>query len=171
MHFSLGEAVLRPWKIEDAPALAAAANNRNVWIYLRDRMPHPYTLADAEAYLQRRTDSELVLCIEVEGHAAGSIGLHPGTDVSRLTAELGYWLAERFWGRGIITAAVQTIVQYGFEQLPINRIEAYVFANNPASARVLEKAGFVCEGRLRQSVIKDGHILDSFLYALLREDQ
>src|SRR5215212_1661146 len=109
MHFSLGEAVLRPWKIEDAPALAAAANNRNVWIYLRDRMPHPYTLADAEAYLQRRTDSELVLCIEVEGHAAGSIGLHPGTDVSRLTAELGYWLAERFWGRGIITAAVQTI--------------------------------------------------------------
>lgn len=153
--------------------MVAAANNRNVWIFLRDRMPHPYALADAEAYLKEcaQKDSDLVLCIEAEGQVAGSIGLHPGKDVTRLTAELGYWLAEPFWGRGIITAAVRVMVQYGFEQLPLNRVEAYVFANNPASARVLEKAGFSFEGRLRRNVIKDGQILDSLVYARLRDDQ
>ncbi len=79
-----------------------------------------------------------MFCIEVEGRAAGGIGLHPGHDVNRLTAELGYWLAEPFWGRGIATAAVRAIVPHGFASLPLNRIEAYVYANNPASARVLE---------------------------------
>ncbi len=173
MQVSLGAASLRPWKIEDALALVEAANNRNVWITLRDRMPHPYTLADAEDYLQQRTrdSSGLSLCIEIAGRAAGGIGLRPGEDVSRLTAELGYWLAEPFWHRGIITAAVRAVVPYGFKRFPLNRIEAYVFANNPASARVLEKAGFTFEGRLRRSVIKDGQILDSLVYARLREEE
>ncbi len=118
MQVSLGAASLRPWKIEDALALVEAANNRNVWITLRDRMPHPYTLADAEDYLQQRTrdSSGLALCIEVAGRAAGGIGLHPGEDVSRLTAELGFWLAEPFWHRGIITAAVRAVVPYGFKR-------------------------------------------------------
>ncbi len=169
----LGQASLRLWRMDDAPALAEAANNRNVWINLRDRMPHPYTLADAEAFILQRVkqDSGLVLCVEVEGRAAGGIGLHPGDDVNRLTAELGYWLAEPFWGRGVITAAVRAIVPCGFERLSLERIEACVYANNPASARVLKKAGFTCEGRLRRSVIKDDQVLDSLVYARLREEE
>ena len=135
-------------------------------------MPHPYTLADAEAYLQNRVveTREHVLCIEVDGRVGGGIGLHLGEDVNRLTAELGYWLAEPFWGRGIMSEAVPAMVAHGFATLPLQRIEAFVYANNPASARVLEKAGFEFEGRLRRSVIKDGQLLDSLLYAKLREE-
>jgi len=134
-------------------------------------MPHPYTLADAEIYVRERVENpeKLMFCIEVEGEAVGGIGLHPGQDVNRLTAELGYWLGEAYWGRGIATAAVRAVVRHGFDTLPLNRIEAYVYANNPASARELEKAGFEYEGRLRRSVIKDGQVLDSLLYARLHE--
>ena len=171
MRLELSKCVLRSWRAEDAPELAAGANNRNVWITLRDRMPHPYTLADAESWLDTRAEgkSDHLLCIEVDGHVAGGIGLHPGEDVARLTAELGYWLAEPLWGRGIMTEAVRAMVAHGFATSPLERIEAYVFANNPASTRVLEKCGFQCEGRLRRSVIKDGQMLDSFLYAIMRE--
>ena len=172
VQIPLAKCTLRTWRLEDAPALAANANNRNVWIKLRDRMPHPYTLADAEAYLHERAKEpeRLMFCIDVDGGAAGGIGLHLGEDVNRFTAELGYWLGEPFWGRGIMTEAVPAIVQLGFERLPLHRIEAYVYDNNPASARVLEKAGFTLEGRLRRSVVKDGCVLDSFLFAKLRED-
>ena len=137
-----GGAWLRPWRTVDAPALAQAANNRNVWISLRDRMPHPYTLADAEDYIRQRfaADSELIFCIEADGSAVGGIGLHPQEDVCRITAELGYWLAESYWGQGITTEAVRAIVRHGFNTRPLERIEAFVYANNPASARVLEKA-------------------------------
>ena len=170
MQIELAECTLRGWRLDDAPSLAANANNRNVWLTLRDRMPHPYTLADAEAYVRQRLDEpdRLIFCIDLDGQAVGGIGLHPGDDVNRLTAELGYWLAEQLWGRGIMTAAVGAIVEHGFDQLPLERIEAYVYANNPASARVLEKTGFTFEGRLRRSVIKDGRVLDSLLFARLR---
>ena len=172
MQIELEQCTIRPWRLEDVPSLAANANNRNVWLTLRDRMPHPYTQADAEAYVRQRLQEPTapIFCIEVDGSAAGGIGLHPAEDVNRITAELGYWLAEPFWGRGIMTAAVRAIVQHGFEHLPLVRVEAYVYANNPASARVLEKAGFQFEGRLRRNVIKNGEILDSLLYARLREE-
>ena len=171
MRIELSECTIRPWRLEDAPSLMAHGNNRNVWLKLRDRMPHPYTLEDAEIYVRERVENpdKLMFCIEVEGEAVGGIGLHPGQDVNRLTAELGYWLGEAYWGRGIATAAVRAVVRHGFDTLPLNRIEAYVYANNPASARVLEKTGFEYEGRLRRSVIKDGQVLDSLLYARLRE--
>ena len=135
-------------------------------------MPHPYTLAAAEAYIDERLKQpdRLMFCIDVAGEAVGGIGLHPGDDVARFTAEIGYWLAEPFWGRGIMSAAVRAMVRHGFEHVPLHRIEAYVYETNPASARVLEKCGFVFEGRLRRSVVKDGQVLDSLLYALLRED-
>lgn len=173
MRIALARCVVRSWRFEDASALAEAANNRNVWLTLRDIMPHPYTRADAESYLKSAVgrEPELSFCIEVEEQLAGGIGLHEGSDVNRCTAELGYWIAEPFWGRGIMTAAVETVVRHSFECLPLHRIEAYVFANNPASARVLEKAGFEFEGRMRKNVIKDGQVLDSLVYARLRDDQ
>lgn len=104
-------------------------------------------------------------CIEIDGRAVGGIGLRPGEDVHRLTAEFGYWLAEEFWDQGIMSEVVIAFVDYCFANFPLNRIFAAAYANNPASARVLEKAGFVLEGRLRKNVIKDEKILDSLLYA------
>jgi RimJ/RimL family protein N-acetyltransferase len=173
VQIELAECTIRSWRLEDAQSLAMNANNRNVWLTLRDRMPHPYTLRDAEAYVQQRLvePHRLMFCIDVDADAVGGIGVHPGDDVNRLTAELGYWLAEPYWGRRIMTAAVAAIVGYAFENRPLERIEAYVYANNPASARVLKKCGFTFEGRMRRNVIKDGAMLDSLLYALLRGEQ
>ncbi|MFN2509220.1 MAG: GNAT family N-acetyltransferase [Chthoniobacterales bacterium] len=170
MRLELENCTVRSWRLEDARALVKGANNRNVWLCLRDRMPHPYTLGDAGEYLRRATTAEPPesFCIEVNKTVAGAIGLHRKTDVHRRTAELGYWLAEPFWGRGIGTAVVRAFVAHSFETLPLDRIFAEVYANNPASARVLEKADFQFEGRLRKNVIKAGQVLDSLLYARLR---
>ena len=170
MEFKLPHGSLRSWRMEDAAPLAEVANNRNVWLKLRDIFAHPYTLADAEAYLGRTVGAtpELSFCIELDGRVAGGIGLHFAHDVHRLTVELGYWLGEPFWGGGIMSHAVCAMVGYGFQTLPIERIEAYVYANNPASLRVLEKCGFSFEGRLRRNVFKDGQLLDSLVYSRLR---
>jgi ribosomal-protein-alanine N-acetyltransferase len=130
----------------------------------------PYTSDDAHKFLQKTIDAEPVtnLCIEVEGLAAGVIDIRIAQDVHRHTATLGYWLGKDFWGRGIMTEAVAAFTDFCFEKFPLRRILAEVFANNPASARVLEKAGFVFEGRLKNNVIKDGKLLDSLLYAKTR---
>lgn len=104
-------------------------------------------------------------CIEIEGAAVGGIGVHPSEDVHRHTATVGYWLGEEFWGRGIMTEALTVVTDFCFENFPLRRISAEVFANNPASARVLEKAGFIFEGRLKNNVLKDGKLLDSLLHA------
>ncbi|MDQ6861661.1 MAG: GNAT family N-acetyltransferase [Verrucomicrobiota bacterium] len=172
MQIALPQGSLRSWRIEDAPALVEGANNRNVWLRLRDIFPHPYTLANAEAYLGRvvRVKPAFSFCIELDGRAAGGIGLDAQDDVHHRTAEIGYWLAEPFWGRGVMTHVVRAIIGYGFTALPLDRIEAYVFSNNPTSARVLEKTGFTCEGRLRQNVVKDGQLLDSLVYSILRDE-
>ena len=154
--------------MDDAESLAKHANNRKVWLTLRDRFPHPYEIEDAKEFLARATNEkgqEKAYCIEIDGSAVGGIGLIIGEDVYRLTAEFGYWLAEEFWGQGIMSEVVPAFVDYCFANFPLNRMFAAAYANNPASARVLEKAGFVFEGRLRKNVIKDGQILDSFLYA------
>jgi RimJ/RimL family protein N-acetyltransferase len=109
-----------------------------------------------------------VLAIATRQEAIGSIGLSPNQDVHRLTAEMGYWLGEPFWGKGIMSEAVAKFADYGFEQFGLLRIYAEPYAPNAASGRVLEKAGFVLEGRLRSSVIKDGQIIDQFMYAKVR---
>ena len=171
MKLECGRCVVRDWERADRPSLVRFANNRNVWLNLRDRMPHPYTLPNAEAYLQHATtaDQEETFCIEVDGQVAGSIGLMEKEDVHRYTAELGYWLAEPFWGRGIATEAVREFVVERLRTTSLHRIFAEVFSSNPASVRVLEKAGFEFEGRLRKNVVKDGQILDSLVYARVRE--
>ena len=165
-------ALLRPFAPADAPALARHANDRGIWLNLRDRFPHPYSLADAEAYIAMVSSAEgqrdLHLCIEVAGEAAGSISLLFKQDVSRRSAEIGYWLGQAHWGHGVATAAVQALSKYGFAHYDLARLYAVVFSHNVASGRVLEKAGFTLEARLRQAVTKDGQTMDALLYAQVR---
>jgi RimJ/RimL family protein N-acetyltransferase len=160
-------ACLRPWRLSDAPALAGHANDRGIWQNLRDTFPHPYTTQDAEYFLSMGADNQrdLHLAFEVDGEAVGSIGVHFKTDVRRRSAEIGYWLARPYWGRGLATTAVQTVAEYVFAHFDVCRLYAVVFESNLASARVLEKAGFELEARLRKSVVKDGQTMDSRLYA------
>jgi RimJ/RimL family protein N-acetyltransferase len=108
MRLELEQCVLRDWQDDDAPALAEGANNRKVWLNLRDFMPHPYSLEDAKSYLCQLSQKpeKKTFCIEIDGRVAGAVGLNMQADVHRLTAELGYWLAEPFWGRGVMTGAV-----------------------------------------------------------------
>ncbi len=153
--------------MDDALSLAKHANNRRVSITLRDRFPFPYRIEDARSFIERTMSGqpEKNFCIEIEGAAVGGIGLILGEDVYRLTAEFGYWLAEEFWGKGIMSEVVPTFVDYCFDKFSLKRMFASAYSSIPASARVLEKAGFVFEGRLRKNVIIDGQILDSLLYA------
>jgi len=167
MQLVLERCTIRPWRLDDAESLARHANNRKVWLAVRDLFPHPYTIQDAHEFLNRAISEQPTtkFCIEVEGVAAGGIDIRPGQDVHRQTAGLGYWLGEKFWGRGIMSEVVAAFMDFCFDNFPLRRIYAEAYANNPASARVLEKAGFVFEGRLKNNVIKDGKLLDSLLYA------
>ena len=173
MQLQTDRCLLRPWRMEDAEGLAAGINNKNIWFHLRDWVPHPYTLGDAIAYLQRVTtpQPEHAICIEVDGQVGGGMSIRIGSDVHRRTAELGYWLAEPLWGRGIMTAAVRAFVPACMEAFELDRIFATAYSGNPASSRVLEKAGFAFEGRLRKNAIKSGEVRDSLMYAWVREDE
>lgn len=140
-------------------------------MHLRDRFPFPYTFADAENFLARvcREETRTNFCVDVAGAAVGGIGIELGSDVYRESAAIGYWVAEEFWGRGIMTEVVRAFSDWSFDAFRLRRISAEVFANNPASARVLEKAGFTFEGRLRSYIVKGGVVLDALLYAKVRE--
>jgi RimJ/RimL family protein N-acetyltransferase len=160
---------LRPLLPEDAESLAKHGNNHNVWRNLRDRFPHPLSIADMRQYLANVLGQSpaTMFAIEVDGQAVGVIGLTLCEGERRHSGELSYWLGEPYWGRGIITTAVQAVTEYAVKELGLSRIESYVFSWNPASARVLEKMGFAREGVLRNSIIKDGVLLDRWLYAYL----
>jgi ribosomal-protein-alanine N-acetyltransferase len=170
MEIRLARCTLRPWRSGDEPALARHANNRKVWLNLRDAFPHPYTRADADAWVAASAGVKPVLnlAIEAGGEVVGSVGMSPFTDVYRRSAEIGYWLAEPLWGRGIMTEALGAATEHAFGVLEVVRIQAAVFEWNPASMRVLEKCGYRLEGRLAKSVWKDGTLMDSVLYAKLR---
>jgi ribosomal-protein-alanine N-acetyltransferase len=170
MQLVLERCTIRPWRLEDAESVAKHANNRKVWIALRDLFPHSYAIQNAHEFLQRAISEQPTtkFCAKVEGVAAGGIGIRLGQDVNRHTAGLGYWLGEEFWGRGIMPQAVAALTDFCFDNFPLRRIYAETFANNAASARVLEKVDFVFEGRLKNHVIKDGALLDSLLYAKTR---
>ena len=167
MKLTLERCTIRPWQPDDADSLVKNANNRKVWLALRDVFPHPYAIQHAHDFLQRAISEQPTtnFCIEVEGAAVGGIGVHLGRDVHRHTAEVGYWLAEELWGRGIMTEAVAAFADFCFQNFRLRRLYAEPFASNSASARVLEKAGFIFEGRLKNNVIKDGQLLDSLVYA------
>ncbi len=158
---------LRPWRVQDAEALVRHANNANVARQLRDRFPHPYTRGAAVAFLQFAMSSARPnnLAIEVDGEAVGGVGFVPGTDVERYSAEVGYWLGESLWGRGIATEAVALLTAHCFESEHLLRCFALPFASNAASIRVLEKAGYTLEGILRSSSVKAGEPRDQAMYA------
>jgi RimJ/RimL family protein N-acetyltransferase len=167
MEIALRTCRVRSFRGTDAPSIAAHADNRRVWINLRDKFPHPYTLADARAYIRnaRRLVPETHFAIAVDSAAVGGIGFMLHDDVERVSAEIGYWLGEPFWGRGITTEALVAVTAYAVRAHHLTRVYAVPFEWNAASIRVLEKAGYACEGRMRRSAIKDGRVIDQMLYA------
>ena len=170
MRLDLGDCSIREYEAGDAPALVRHANNRRIWLNLRDRFPHPYTAISAARWLEQVALEKpaVSFAIATRDELVGGIGFALGSDVFRQTAEIGYWLGEAFWNRGIATRAVRAFTEWGFAELALRRIFAGVFESNLASARVLEKCGYVCEGRLRKSILKDGRILDELLYATVK---
>jgi ribosomal-protein-alanine N-acetyltransferase len=171
-HIDCGVCLLRPWTWADKASLVRHADNRQVWRNLRDLFPHPYTEADAESWLARVAavpPPEGIYAIEVGGQAAGTIAMHRREDVERLSAEVGYWLGEPYWGRGIVTAALRALTDAAFRDTDLIRLFAPVFAWNPASMRALEKAGYRREAVLVKSAVKDGVVIDQVIYAVTRD--
>jgi [ribosomal protein S5]-alanine N-acetyltransferase len=170
MEKDLTRCRVRNWRWSDLDSIVRHANNRNVWINLRNRFPYPYTAIDARRWLQSATEDkpEVNFAISVRDEAVGGIGFMLQQDVAYRSAEIGYWLGEEFWGRGIATDALIAITEYAFSSHDLCRLYAHVFEWNRASARVLEKAGYVLEGRQRKSVTKDGQTIDQLMYAIIR---
>lgn len=136
---------LRPLEDSDLPNLVQYAGNKAIFDRLTDAFPHPFTEEAGKTFIARQTskDPAEVLAIDLDGELIGRIGIHPKSDVDRLNAELGYWIGEPFWGRGIMPKAISLMVPYAFDHFDIHRIFARPYGDNPASQRVLEKAGFV----------------------------
>ncbi|RLT27855.1 MAG: N-acetyltransferase [Chloroflexi bacterium] len=167
----LTSCTLRPIRPGDEDSIARYADNVQVWRNVLDRFPHPYTLEAARswvAHCQTHEPQTHNFGIEVDGAIVGMIGLESGADVHRRSMEIGYWLGEPFWGRGIATEAARAVTEYAFATFDINRVQAWVFGWNPASARVLEKAGYVLEGRHVGAVTKAGETTDELAYAIVR---
>jgi [ribosomal protein S5]-alanine N-acetyltransferase len=158
--------LIRPLRRGDEEALSANANDRDVWRNLRDRFPHPYDLGDAAWWIANSGTTHFG--IEVDGAIVGCIGFDRDDDVFFRGAEIGYWLGKKHWGRGIATAALAQLTDQVFATTDIVRLYAGVFAWNPASARVLEKSGYVLEGRKKSAVFKDGQLIDELLYARVK---
>lgn len=167
MEFILSKSTLRPWRRGDELSLVKHANNQKIWMNVRDHFPYPYTLSDAERWIFHASASlkDTVFAIVVNGNAVGGIGLIAKADVYKKSMEIGYWLGEEFWGQGIITEAIGAITEYGFSHFDIVRIYADVFEWNIASARALEKNGYVFEARLKKAIYKNGKIGDVLMYA------
>jgi ribosomal-protein-alanine N-acetyltransferase len=161
---------LRPWRRGDEESLVHHANNRNVWINLDDLFPFPYTMDNASIWIQHCVTEKpsRQFAIVVEGQAVGGIGILLKEGIRRKTAEIGYWLGENFWNKGITTEAVKAVTEYAFSTFDICRIQATVFPYNKASGKVLEKAGYTLESCLKKGIIKDGKIIDEHIYAIVR---
>ena len=159
---------LRPFRETDLTNLVKYANNPKIAQNLTDAFPYPYTEDAGKNFIQMalQNNPANILAITIDDKLVGGMGLHPQADIHRLNAELGYWLAEPFWGQGIITAAVKEMIDYGFANLPIERIFAVPFGSNLASQRVLEKTGFILEAQLSKTLIKNGVMEDELIYAI-----
>ena len=158
-----GTITLKPLSPPDAEGFAALANNPNVSATMRDGFPYPYTLSHARAFIEAQQGSQPphVFGIHYNGAIIGATGLHPQADVYRFSAELGYWIGQPYWGKGLTTRAVNLMVPYGFNTLQLNRIYADVYSSNPPSVRVLQKCGLIGEGLFKDSVFKQGRFLNA----------
>ncbi|MBP2681489.1 MAG: family N-acetyltransferase [Candidatus Krumholzibacteriota bacterium] len=167
MFIHLHKSDVRSFLPTDASSIARHADNRKIWINLRDSFPHPYSIEDAVAFIAfaLAEEPETAFAIAVDGRAVGAIGFRVLPDVERVTAEVGYWLGEPLWGRGIVTEVLAAMTPWAIETYGLTRVFAVPFEWNAASMRVLEKVGYVFEGRMRRSAIKDGRIVDQLLYA------
>jgi [ribosomal protein S5]-alanine N-acetyltransferase len=172
MRIQLMCAEVRTWQDTDVESLAANANNRKIWRNLRDAFPYPYSVADARAFIRSALTQipESRFAIAVDGQAVGGIGFMLNDDVERVSAEIGYWLGEMYWGRGIMTEALQAVTKYAVQRHGLTRVFAVPFEWNHASFMVLEKAGYTLEARLRRSAIKDHQVIDQLLYAYVVSD-
>lgn len=161
---------LRDFRSEDAPLLADYANNPKIANNLTDQFPHPYTTQHAEGFIAKVSSQNptQIFAIEFNGDFCGAIGIHPQEDIMKMNAELGYWIAEPYWGKGIVTAAIIQICKYGFDTFDIQRIYARPFGPNLGSQRVLEKASFQLEARFEKTILKNNQFLDELVYAIRR---
>ena len=159
---------LRPWNKSDLDDLVHFANNPRIANNLTDAFPHPYREKHGISFIDMASNDNptLIFAIEVDGRAAGGIGLHQQTDLHKKNMELGYWLADIHWGKGIMSAAVKEVVNYGFNTFKINRIYARPFGTNQGSKRVLQKAGFNLEGTFEKALYKNGEYIDELIYAV-----
>ena len=167
------EFTLRSWQLTDKASLAEHANNIHVWNNLRDYFPHPYTESDGEEFIRMVLEKPAPVsdfAIDIDGKAVGGIGIILNKDVERISAEIGYWLGESYWNKGIMSQAIKQISEYIFTGFPIIKIYANVFSHNAASMRALEKAGFIKEGILKQTAIKNGKVIDLHYYGLLKAE-
>ena len=170
MEISLSKGKLRPWIDSDAPAIAKHANNIKIAENMRDGFPYPYTLQDAYNWLKMTSNSDhILLAIEVEGEAAGGIGILYQDNVYRLSAETGYWLGEQHWKKGITSEAIRKLSDYVFENTGIVRLYADIFSPNIPSMRTIEKAGFHLEAIHKKAVYKNGVLLDEHVYCKLKD--
>jgi RimJ/RimL family protein N-acetyltransferase len=167
----LPHCAVRSWRPDDLGSLVANADNRNIWLNLRDRFPHPYTRRAGREFIRLAMSQrpETMFAIAVDDEAVGGIGFTVLTDVERVSAEIGYWLGELYWGRGFVTEALVAITRYAIDTCGLTRVYALPFASNTASCRVLEKAGYTLEARLRRSAVKDGQIVDQLQYSFIVE--
>jgi len=165
---------IRSWRIEDAKSIANALNNKKVQDNLRDGLPFPYTVSDAKDFISAMLTADknitFAWAITVDDTAIGSIGVFRKDNVHRLTAEMGYYIAEEYWGKGIAAEAARQVCTYLFENTDIVRIFAEPYDSNTGSCRVLEKANFVYEGTLRKNALKNGRITDMKLYSIIKNE-
>lgn len=167
------ECKIREWRMTDAENLAKLLNNKKILDNLRDGLPYPYTVKDAEEFIKTMLcadqDKTFAFVITVNDQAIGSIGVFRCENIHFRTAEMGYYIGEPYWGKGFGTSAVEQACNYIFQHTDIIRIFAEPFAYNTASCRVLEKAGFQFEGVLRSNAIKNSQILDMKMYSRIKE--
>jgi [ribosomal protein S5]-alanine N-acetyltransferase len=170
VEFDCGSCRVRPWRMDDLASLVLHADSAKIADNLRDRFPHPYTREAGMAWLAQTTSETPVttFAIVVDDAAVGGIGFILGTDVERCSAEIGYWLGEKYWGRGIVTEALRAVTNHAFVAHGLTRVFAVPFTDNVASCRVLHKAGYTREGILRRSAIKHGIVRDQAMYAVVR---
>lgn len=172
MELKLKNCTIRPWRYGDEQSLTANADNYKIWRNVRDRFPYPYTIKAASEWIAIASQESppTNFAIVVAGKAVGGIGLVLRDDINRCRAEIGYWLGEAYWGHGIVTEAVRALTEWAFDNFDLASIYAGVLEWNPASARVLEKAGYKFEARLRKAMIKEGLVMDELVYSVTREE-